>query len=149
MYGDQGSLPVYRINSTDQLELNFDDLDANAKSYNYSFQLCDYNWNPIDISPLLYTKGFTQQRIGTYRYSSIALTRYTHWSVMVPDRNTTLTMSGNYILKVYLDGDTSKLAYQAHAGIGSKSSYRRTDHTNHSRHRSFIKHIKRYSSTPI
>ncbi len=111
MYGDQGSLPVYRINSTDQLELNFDDLDANVKSYNYSFQLCDYNWNPIDISPFLYTKGFTQQRIGTYRYSSIALTRYTHYQAMVPDRNTTLTMSGNYILKVYLDGDTSKLAF--------------------------------------
>ncbi|MFZ1307016.1 MAG: DUF5103 domain-containing protein [Ferruginibacter sp.] len=111
MYGDQGSLPVYRINSTDQLELNFDDLDANVKNYNYSFQLCDYNWNPIDISPFLYTKGFTQQRIGTYRYSSIALTRYTHYQAMVPDRNTTLTMSGNYILKVYLDGDTSKLAF--------------------------------------
>ena len=111
MYGDQGSLPVYRINSADQLELNFDDLDANVKSYNYSFQLCDYNWNPVDISPFLYTKGFTQQRIGTYRYSSIALTRYTHYQAMVPDRNTTLTMSGNYILKVYLDGDTAKLAF--------------------------------------
>ena len=111
MYGDQESLPVYKINSTDQLELNFDDLDANVKSYYYSFQLCDYNWNPIDISPFLYTKGFTQQRIGTYRYSSIALTRYTHYQAMLPDRNTTLTMSGNYILKVFLDGDTSKLAF--------------------------------------
>ncbi len=111
MYGDQGSLPVYRMNSTDQLELNFDDLDANVKSYYYSFQLCDYNWNPIDISPFLYTKGFTQQRIGTYRYSSIALTRYTHYQAMVPDRNTLLTMSGNYILKVFTDGDTAKLAF--------------------------------------
>ena len=111
MYGDQESLPVYKINSTDQLELNFDDLDANVKSYYYSFQLCDYNWQPVDISPFLYTKGFTQQRIATYRYSSIALTRYTHYQAMVPDRNTSLTMSGNYILKVFLNGDTSKLAF--------------------------------------
>ena len=111
MYGDQGSLPVYKMNSTDQLELNFDDLDANVKSYYYSFQLCDYNWKPIDISPFLYTRGFTQQRIATYRYSSVALTRYTHYQALVPDRNTTLTMSGNYILKVFLDGDTSKLAF--------------------------------------
>lgn len=111
MYGNQESLPVYKLNSGDQLELNFDDLDANVKSYYYSFQLCDYNWQPVDISPFLYTKGFTQQRIATYRYSSIALTRYTHYQALLPDRNTSLTMSGNYILKVFLDGDTAKLAF--------------------------------------
>ncbi|MBL7703264.1 MAG: DUF5103 domain-containing protein [Ferruginibacter sp.] len=111
MYGDQESLPVYKINSGDQLELNFDDLDANVKNYYYSLQLCDYDWRPVDISPFLYTKGFTQQRINTYRYSSIALTRYTHYQALLPDRNTTLTMSGNFILKVFLDGDTSKLAF--------------------------------------
>ncbi len=111
MYGDQLSLPVFKMNSGDQMELNFDDLDGNVKSYYYSFQLCDYNWTPVEISPFLYTKGFTQQRIGTYRYSSIALRRYTHYQAILPDRNTTLTMSGNYMLKVYLDGDTSKLAF--------------------------------------
>ncbi|MBK8608663.1 MAG: DUF5103 domain-containing protein [Chitinophagaceae bacterium] len=110
MYGDQESLPIYRINSTDRMDLNFDDLDANVKSYYYTMVLCDYDWKPVDISQFLYTKGFTQQRIGTYRYSSIALTRYTHYQAMVPDQSTTLTMSGNYILKVYLDGDTSRLA---------------------------------------
>lgn len=111
MYGDQLSLPVYRLNSADQLELNFDDLDGNVKSYYYTFQLCDYNWNPVDINPFMYIKGFTQQRIATYRYSSIALTRYTHYQATLPDRGTTLTMSGNYILKVFLDGDTTKLAF--------------------------------------
>ena len=111
MYGDQSSLPLYKINSGDQLELNFDDLDANVKNYYYSFQLCDYDWNPVQFSPFLYTKGFTQQRIATYRYSSIALTKYTHYQAILPDRSTSLTMSGNYILKVFLDGDTSKLAF--------------------------------------
>ncbi len=111
VYGDQLSLPVYNLNSAEQLELNFDDLDANIKSYYYTFQLCDYNWKPVDASPFLYIKGFTQQRISTNRYSSIAYTRYTHYQAMIPDRNTTLTMSGNYLLKVFLDGDTSKLAF--------------------------------------
>ena len=111
MYGDQFSLPVYNINSGDQMELNFDDMEGNIKSYYYSFQLCDYDWQPVDISPFNYIKGFTQQRITTYRYSSIALTRYTHYQAMIPDRSTTLTLSGNYLLKVYLDGDTSKLVF--------------------------------------
>lgn len=111
VYGDQQSQPVYNLNSSDQLELNFDDLDANIKSYYYTFQLCDYNWKPVEISPFSYIKGFTQQRISTNRYSSIAFTRYTHYQAMIPERNTTITMSGNYLLKVYLDGDTSKLAF--------------------------------------
>jgi hypothetical protein len=110
-YGNQLGLAVYNLNSSEQLELHFDDLDANLKSYYYSLQLCDYNWNPLDLSPFLYTKGFTQNRVSTYRYSSVALTRYTHYSAMVPDRGTTLTLSGNYLLKVYLDGDPTKLVF--------------------------------------
>lgn len=111
MYGNQLSLPVYTMNSGDQVELHFDDMDGNLKNYYYTMQLCDYDWKPLDLSPFLYTKGFTQTRINTYRYSSIALTRYTHYSAILPDRGTTLTMSGNYMLKVYLDGDTSKLVF--------------------------------------
>ena len=111
MYGNQLSLPVYTLNSGDQLELNFDDMEGNIKSYYYSFQLCDYDWQPVDISPFNYIKGFTQQRITTYRYSSIALTRYTHYQAILPDRSTSLTLSGNFLLKVFLDGDTSKLVF--------------------------------------
>jgi len=111
VYGDQLSLPIYNLNSGDQLELNFDDLDANMKSYYYSLQLCDYNWKPVDISPFMYIKGFIQQRINTNRYSSIAYTKYTHYQAMLPDRGTTITLSGNYMLKVFLNGDTSQLAF--------------------------------------
>lgn len=111
MYGDQESLPIYNLSSTDQLELNFDDMDGNVKNYYYTYQLCDYNWKPVELSPFMYIKGFTQQRISANRYSSIALTKYIHYQAMLPDRNTTITMSGNYLLKVFLDGDTSKLVF--------------------------------------
>jgi len=127
MYGDQQAMPIFNLGSADQIELNFDDLDADVKSYYYTFQLCDYNWQPVDLSPFQYIKGFTQQRISTNRYSSIALTKYTHYQAIVPDRNTTITLSGNYLLKVFLDGDTSKLAFtrrllvlDSKAGIAAK-----------------------------
>lgn len=111
MYGDQASLPVYKLNSGDRLELHFDDLDANVKSYYYTYQLCDYNWQPVNLSPFDYIKGFTQQRISNYRYSSIAYTRYTHYQVIMPEANSIPSRSGNYLLKVFLDGDTSKLVF--------------------------------------
>lgn len=110
-YGNQLQPPVYTLNSGDRFELEFDDFEANFKSYYYSYVLCDYNWKPVNLSSFDYIKGFTQNRITTYRYSSIALTRYTHYQVILPEQNSTPTRSGNYMLKVYIDGDTSKLAF--------------------------------------
>ena len=111
IYGGQQELPVYRLNTNDKLELGFDDLDGNVKSYYYTYVLCDYNWNPVNLNPFDYIQGFTQNRIATYRFSSVALTRYTHYQVILPERNSVPTRSGNYLLKVFLDGDTSKLAF--------------------------------------
>lgn len=110
-YGNQQGLPVYTLNSSDRLQLAFDDLDGNIKAYYYTYVLCDYNWQPVNLSQFDYMKGFTQNRITTYRYSSIAFTRYTHYRAELPQANSVPTRSGNYLLKVYLDGDTSKLVF--------------------------------------
>ena len=111
MSGNNVALPVYNLNSGDRLMLGFDDLEADVKSYYYTYQLCDYNWMPVDLNPFDYIKGFTQNRISNYRYSSIALTAYTHYQAILPEKNSTPFKSGNYILKVFLDGDTSKLVF--------------------------------------
>ncbi|MFN0082511.1 MAG: DUF5103 domain-containing protein [Ferruginibacter sp.] len=110
-YGNQLQLPVYTLNSGDRVQLEFDDLEADFKSYYYMYQLCDYNWQPVNLSPFDYMKGFTQNRITTYRYSSIALTRYTHYQAILPEQNSLPIKSGNYILKIFINGDTSKLAF--------------------------------------
>lgn len=110
-YGNQLSFPVINLNSSDQVELHFDDLDADVKYYYYTYQLCNNDWAPVDLSQLDYIKGFTQLRISNYRFSSIALTRYTHYQAVIPDRSSYPTRSGNYILKVYLNGDTAQLAF--------------------------------------
>ena len=110
-YGNQQQLPVYTLNSSDRFELHFDDLDGNFKSYYYSYQLCDYNWRPVDLSPFDYIKGFTQNRITNYRYSSVAFTTYTHYQAILPEQNSLPIRSGNYLVKVFLDGDTSKLVF--------------------------------------
>jgi hypothetical protein len=110
-YGNQLSLPVINLNSSDQVELHFDDMDADVKYYYYTYQLCNNDWTPVNLSQFDYIKGFTQLRISLYRFSSIALTRYTHYQAVIPDRSSYPTRSGNYILKVYLNGDTSQLVF--------------------------------------
>lgn len=109
--GDQFSLPIIKLNSSDQAELHFDDLDADVKYYYYTYQLCNNDWTPVAQGQFDYIKGFTQLRINTYRNSSIALVRYTHYQALIPDRSCYPSRSGNYILKVFLDGDTSKLVF--------------------------------------
>jgi Domain of unknown function (DUF5103) len=110
-YGNQLGFPIIRLNSGEQLELHFDDLDGNVKNYSYTFQLCNADWTPAMLSHFDFIKGFSQIRLNTYRISSIAFTRYTHYQAMIPDRNCVPSRSGNYVLKVFLNGDTSKLIF--------------------------------------
>ncbi len=111
-YGQQQGLPLYQLNSSDQVLLSFDDTEGSLKNYYYTYVLCDYNWQPVVLNPFDYIKGFTQNRISNYRYSSIAFTRYTHYQVILPDRNAAVpTRSGNYLLKVFLDGDLNKTVF--------------------------------------
>ena len=99
--GDIYSYPVMTLNGNDQLELHFDDLDADIKYYYYSFQLCNADWAPANVQPFDYTRGFQSNRITNYRNSSIVQTRYTHYQAIIPDRSSAPTKGGNYLLKVF------------------------------------------------
>ncbi|MDZ4810130.1 MAG: DUF5103 domain-containing protein [Bacteroidota bacterium] len=110
-YGDIYSYPVLTLNSNDQLELHFDDMDADIKYYYYSFQLCNADWTPANIQTFDYIRGFQSNRITSYRTSSIAQTRYTHYQAVIPERNSAPTKAGNYLLKIFLNDDASKLIF--------------------------------------
>jgi hypothetical protein len=109
--GSQLGMPVYNLNSSDRLSLSFDDMDADVKNYYYTFQMCDVNWKPVDMSQFDYLTGFTQSQITTYNFSYLTTTSYTHYQISLPEASMLPTRSGNYLLKVFLDGDTSKLAF--------------------------------------
>jgi Domain of unknown function (DUF5103) len=109
--GNQLAYPSVKLNSADQLELNFDDLNAGVRNYSYTWQLCNADWSKTILSEFDYIKGFTQNRLTNYRTSSIALVKYTHYMVNLPERNCSPSRSGNYLLKVFADGDTSKILF--------------------------------------
>ena len=108
---NQFSQPILYLNGGDQLELHFDDLVATPRNYFYTYELCNADWTPANVTVFDYLKGFNQMRISQYRIASIAAMKYVHYQVMLPERNATPIMSGNYLLKVFRDGDTSKLAF--------------------------------------
>jgi len=108
---NQESLPIINLNSSDLLELHFDDLDGYIKNYFYTYQLCNADWSEANVNPFDFIKGFTQNRIVQARASSNTLTKYVHYQVTLPERNCTPTKSGNYLLKVYLNGDQENVAF--------------------------------------
>ncbi|MEO7802872.1 MAG: type IX secretion system plug protein domain-containing protein, partial [Ginsengibacter sp.] len=110
-YGDQTGLPLLSLGSNDLVELHFDDLNGGVKYYYYTYQLCNADWKPVNVSQFDYLKGFTQMRFTNYRFSSIAYTRYTHYQAMLPEKSAQPIRSGNYIIKAFLDGDTSKVVF--------------------------------------
>jgi hypothetical protein len=110
-YGDIYSYPVLSLNGRDQMELHFDDMDADVKNYYYTYQLCNADWTPANLQTFDYIRGFQTTKINTYRVSSISMIRYTHYQASLPDRNCVPTRSGNYLLKVFRNSDTSDLLF--------------------------------------
>lgn len=110
-FGNQSGYPIIELGSTKVTELHFDDLGKEVKSYSYTYQLCNADWQPVDLSTFDYIKGFSQNRINQYRVSSIAKVQYVHYQATLPEANSLPSKSGNYLLKVFLNGDTSQLAF--------------------------------------
>ena len=110
-FGDQVSYPVMELGTSQQLELHFDDMQGGVKYFYYTLELRNADWSAVQMSYFDYVKGYTQQRINTYRVSSAMISRYTHYTAILPDRNILPVKSGNYVLKVFLNGDTAQLAF--------------------------------------
>ncbi|QXP64261.1 DUF5103 domain-containing protein [Polaribacter sp. HaHaR_3_91] len=82
------------------LELSFDDLDADSKDYQYKIAHMTHDWEPSRLSSSQYINGFDQNTIIEVTNSFNTLQSYSHYSVQIPNVNTVITKSGNYLLSV-------------------------------------------------
>jgi hypothetical protein len=117
------SFPLIHLNAGEQLLLAFDDLQGGARNYYYTIEHCDENWNSSNLSPTEYLQSFNEDQIRDYNYSTATLQKYTHYELKLPNSNIAPKLPGNYILKVYEDGDRSKMVLtQRFYVLGSKVS---------------------------
>lgn len=99
------SPPVINFNSDEQLLLSFDDLRGGYTSYQYTFIHCNSDWTPTDLWQNEYLNGYTDDYIRDYRSSFNTLVPYTNYMLRFPNNQISFMISGNYILKVYPEGD--------------------------------------------
>lgn len=87
------------------LELSFDDLEADGKEYQYKIEHRTHDWQSSRLASSQYIDGFDQNTIINTTNSFNTLQNYTHYSVQIPNINTIITKSGNYLLFVLNDDD--------------------------------------------
>lgn len=108
--GWETGFPAIRLNSDEKLNFGFDDFDNDYKTYNYTVVHCDAAWNPTNITPSDYIEGYTEDQISDIKRSFNTIQQYTHYQLLMPTEVLKITKSGNYILKVFLDGDQDQVA---------------------------------------
>lgn len=94
--------PIIRLNES--IKLTFDDIRAQVADYYYTIEHYNYDWTPSKLAKNEYIEGFDNIRIFDFKNSLTTLQPYTHYELMIPNKNTRrLKVTGNYMLKIFND----------------------------------------------
>lgn len=108
--GNPLAMPVTYMGSFDPLTLEFDELrsaESRESEFFVDIVACNEYWEPALILPIEFYDGFTQDRIQEYQRSEFSKVDYVHYRYQFPQENESFKLSGNYMIKVYRDGDPS------------------------------------------
>jgi len=95
------SLPIMQLNES--ITLRFDDLNADDSTYFYTVERANANWKKSDLFRADFMDGYDDIRIQDISYSVGTLQSYIHYKLKLPNAQTRLKKSGNYILKIWDD----------------------------------------------
>jgi hypothetical protein len=105
------SLPVIEAGTARQLELRFDDLSVNPRTFGYTLVLCDANWKRSELSPQEYLSGFGRGIIRESATSFNTTYDYMNYRLTFPEEDCLPLLSGNYALVVYEEDDPDKIIF--------------------------------------
>ncbi len=100
--------PIIGLNSGEQLEFHFDQMDGDLETYYYGAIHCDHNWYPSDLEATEYLQGFPSSRIEEAEHSFGAMYNYVHYQFIFPGDMSKPRYSGNYIMVVSSSQDLSQ-----------------------------------------
>ncbi|MDR0994998.1 MAG: DUF5103 domain-containing protein, partial [Tannerella sp.] len=103
--GDEMSYPIIPIDGSKQIEISFDALGHDYERFTYTIEHCNADWRPSQLLPVEYLDGLQGLNIDNYSQSMTTATLYTHYSLLLPNADCKLKVSGNYAVHVFREGD--------------------------------------------
>ncbi len=108
--GQWGEPPVMLLGGRNWVEISFDDLQASYQRYTYTITHCNADWKQSDLLTSEYMTGFNDQRIDDYEPAMGTEMSYCHYTLMLPNEDTQLLVSGNYRVDIFEDGEDEPIA---------------------------------------
>lgn len=99
--------PIVYLNKPDFLQLEFDEIGDQYKNYNFKLIHCNHDWKQSILNDFEFLDDFNEFSIDEYELSLNTRTPYVHYSLKIPKTK----VSGNYVVKVYRNMNTSEVAF--------------------------------------
>ena len=106
-------LPIIELNSTQALQISFDEMSHSAHSYTYKVLHCNADWIASDLSTNEYLSAYTTGNITDYNLSVNTTYLYTHYIFRLPNNDMGFKISGNFVVIIYEDNELDKPVAEA------------------------------------
>lgn len=101
MSDDSFGVPI--IGLDEMLILEFDVLNNLEEDFYYVIEHYNYDWTPSQLMKTEYINGMDNLRIVDYINSFNTYQIYSHYQLKIPNQQTRLKVSGNYLIKIFDD----------------------------------------------
>lgn len=111
------SLPIITLNGDDRIVISFDELGDERRYMRYELIHCDAAWHPEGLVDSEFLDGYNMGDIEDYEFSQATTVHYVNYRLVIPNEQTRLTASGNYLVRIYPEDDPSATLLQARFSV--------------------------------
>lgn len=98
--------PVMAKGAHRHLHIGWDEMSHEPQRYIYHIQHCSADWTPTDeLFSSDYIGGLNDQLVEDYETSFNTTQLYTHYALTLPNRQTSILLSGNYRVQIFHEDD--------------------------------------------
>lgn len=115
--GQQISVPVIVLDSSDRIEIVFDELADERRYMRYELIHCDSQWRPDNLVDSEFLDGFNIADVEDYDFSRATLMHYVNYRITLPNSQMHFTASGNYVVRVYPEDDPDETILRARFSV--------------------------------
>ena len=122
--GWEMSFPIIDMNNNEEkIILSFDELGSDINDYSWQIIHCNMDWTQSELEPIDYISGFSDGNINDYSTSVNTTIDYINYQVSFPNDELSFLKSGNYIIKIFEQGEAEQIVLSRRFYVIDKKTY--------------------------